>query len=163
MEEIYVEYQADIKNYFEAAEYYRKNKMKKNIFDRIMEIFVVLIGIYMLTIGNFILGIIFVVFGVLLLLRILEKAVTYLYFKMYIAKRGTQKLFISNEKMRYVLKDIKSDVDWNYYKDFIETPNTVLLLYGKKQYSVIPKKAFDNTELGNFILLLKNKFQNKKK
>ena len=61
------------------------------------------------------------------------------------------------------LKDIKSDIDWNYYKDFIETPNTVLLLYGKKQYSVIPKKAFDNTELGNFILLLKNKFQNKKK
>ena len=62
MEEIKIEYYADIKNYFEAAKYFTKSKIKRNIFDKIMEIFVLLIGIFMLTIGNFLLGIIFFFF-----------------------------------------------------------------------------------------------------
>ena len=122
MEEIKIEYYADIKNYYEAAKYYAKCKGKRNIFDKIMEIFLLLIGVFMLTTGNFLTGMIFLIFGLLFMLRILEKAVTYLYFNMYIAKLGCQKLFISENKIRYERKDINSDIDWSYYKGFIETP-----------------------------------------
>ena len=158
MEEIQIEYTADIKNYFEAAEYFKKSKMKTNILDRIMEIFLILIGIFMFIIGNFLLGTVFIVFGILFILRSPEKAVTYVYFKIYIAKKGIQKLFISRDIIKYQAKDVSSDIDWNYYKGFIETPNTVLLLYGKRYYSVIPKDAFSNIELENFILTLREKF-----
>ena len=162
MEEIKIEYYADIKNYFEAAKYFTKSKIKRNVFDKIMEIFVLLIGVFMLTIGNFLLGIIFLVFGIIFMLNIFEKIVTYMYFKMYTAKIGCQKLLISEEKIRYEQKSINSDIDWNYYKGFIETPNTILLLYGKKYYSVIPKNAFGADELEKFILLLCEKFPESK-
>ena len=162
MEEIKIEYYADIKNYFEAAKYYAKSKIKRNIFDKIMEVFVLLIGVFMLTIGNFLLGIIFLIFGIIFILKIFEKTMIYLYFKMYTAKIGCQKLFISADKIRYEQKDINSDIDWNYYKGFIETPNTILLLYGKKYYSVIPKDAFSSNELEKFILLLCEKFPENK-
>ena len=158
MEEIKIEYYADIKNYFEAAKYYTKSKIKRNIFDKIMEIFVLLIGIFMFTIGDFILGMIFVIFSLLFILRIFEKGVTYLYFKIYISKMGIQKLFISHDKMRYKREDISSEIEWSYYKGFIETPNTVLLLYGKRYYSVIPKAAFSEGELKKFLLLLQEIF-----
>ena len=158
MEEIYLEYRADIKNYFEAAKYFMKSKIKRNIFDRIMEIVVLLIGIFMFTTGNFILGVIFVIFSLLFILRIFEKGVTYLYFKIYISKMGIQKLFISHDKMRYEREDISSEIGWSYYKGFIETPNTVLLLYGKRNYSVIPKAAFSEGELEKFISLLQEIF-----
>ena len=151
MEKIYLEYHADIKNYFEAAKYFTIRKIKRNIFDKIMEIFLLLIGIFMLAAGNYTLGIIFTVFSILFILKIMEKAVTYLYFKMYISKLGTQKLIISREKIRYERRDIRSDIDWNYYKGFIETPKTVMLLYGKKRYSLIPKNAFAEGELEVFI------------
>ena len=162
MEEIKIEYYADIKNYYEAAKYYTKSKIKRNIFDRIMETAVILIGIFLLIIGNFLTGIIFLIFGILFMLRILEKAVTYLYFKMYIAKLGCQRLFISDGKIRYERKDINSDIDWSYYKGFMETPNTVLLLYGKRHYSVIPKSSFGDTGLEDFIFLLNKKFPENK-
>ena len=158
MEEIYLEYHADMKNYFEAAKYFTKSKIKRNIFDRIMEIVVLLIGIFMFTIGDFILGMIFVIFSLLFILRIFEKGVTYLYFKIYISKMGIQKLFISHDKMRYKREDISSEIEWSYYKGFIETPNTVLLLYGKRYYSVIPKAAFSEGELKKFISLLQEIF-----
>ena len=158
MEEIYLEYHADMKNYFEAAKYFTKSKIKRNIFDRIMEIVVLLIGIFMFTTGNFILGVIFVIFSLLFILRIFEKGVTYLYFKIYISKMGIQKLFISHDKMRYKREDISSEIEWSYYKGFIETPNTVLLLYGKRYYSVIPKAAFSEGELKKFLLLLQEIF-----
>ncbi len=162
MEKIEIEYYADIKNYFEAAKYFTKSKIKRNIFDKIMEIFVLLIGGFMLITGKFLIGIIFLIFGLLFILGILEKAVTYMYFKMYIAKIGCQKLFISEDKIKYERKDINSDIDWNYYKGFMETPGTILLLYGKKYYSVIPKDAFSGNELENFISLLCEKFPENK-
>ncbi len=162
MEKIEIEYYADIKNYFEAAKYFTKSKIKRNIFDKIMEIFVLLIGGFMLITGKFLIGIIFLIFGLLFMLGILEKAVTYMYFKMYIAKIGCQKLLISEDKIKYERKDINSDIDWNYYKGFMETPSTILLLYGKKYYSVIPKDAFSGNELENFILLLCEKFPENK-
>ena len=162
MEKIEIEYYADIKNYFEAAKYFTKSKIKRNIFDKIMEIFVLLIGGFMLITGKFLIGIIFLIFGLLFMLGILEKAVTYMYFKMYTAKIGCQKLFISEDKIKYKRKDINSDIDWNYYKGFMETPGTILLLYGKKYYSVIPKDAFSGNELEKFILLLCEKFPESK-
>jgi hypothetical protein len=158
MEEIHIEYRAKLENYFEAAKYFARIKKKRNIFDRIMEIVLILIGIFQIVMGNFLLGIIFIVAGIIFFLGFLEKSVTYLHFKIYISKLGIQKLTISQDKINYMRKDIKSEIEWNYYKGFIETPNTVLLLYGKKYYSVIPKDAFTNEELKRFIGLVSEKF-----
>ena len=158
MEEIHIEYLAKTENYFEAAKYFARSKKKRNIFERIMEIVLILIGIFQIVTGNFLLGIIFIVAGIIFFLGFLEKFVTYLHFKIYISKLGLQKLTISRDKINYMTKDIKSEIEWSYYKGFIETPGTVLLLYGKKYYSVIPKNAFSSEELKKFIQLISEKF-----
>ena len=56
-------------------------------------------------------------------------------------------------------KDIKSEMKWDFYKGFMETPNTILLLYNEgKHYAVLPKESFTENSLEEFRELLKQKF-----
>ena len=158
MREIQIEYNAEVKNYFEAAKYFAKSRRKRNIFDKIMVVFIILAGIIQFPTGNFILGIILTAGGILLSLGVVEKIVTYIYFKLYVSKIGKQKLFISENKIKYEIKNINSEIEWSYYQDFIETPNTIMLLYRKKYYSVLPKNAFSKEDLKKFIILIHEKF-----
>ena len=166
MNEIAIEYIAELKNYIEAEKYFQKSKKEKYIFDKVMETLLVMIGIFVIISGitlkepimSYVYGIFFVVIGILFLSGISMNAFSWLYFKLYINRKGVQKLRISDEKIRYEIKDIKTEIGWNYYKNFLETPETILLLYGKRHYAVVPKKVFQGKDLEYFISLLNQKF-----
>jgi len=166
MNEIAIEYTAELKNYIEAEKYFQKSKKKKYIFDKVMEIVLILTGIFVIISGitlkepiiSNVYGIFFVVIGILFLSGISTKAFSWLYFKLHISKRGVRKLKISDGKIRYEIKDMNSEIGWSYYKNFLETPKTILLLYGKRHYAVVPKKVFQGKDLEYFISLLNQKF-----
>ena len=165
MNEIAIEYTAELKNYIEAEKYFQKSKKKKYIFDKAMEIVFTLMGIFMIASGLFFKevlsilgGIISVLICVIFLSGISTIAFSWLYFKLHISRRGVQKLQISDEKIRYEIKDMNSEIGWSYYKNFLETPETILLLYSKRHYAVVPKKVFQGKDLEHLISLLNKKF-----
>ncbi len=49
----------------------------------------------------------------------------------------------------------KSDLNWDFYNLFLETPNSILLYMSKHSFSVIPKKPFIETNrLDDFLSLI---------
>lgn len=156
--QITIKYTSKIENYYEAEKYFRKKKKTAKI-DKILEILVIIFGIYMIFMKNYILGGIFVIFGIIFFTGLSEKFVTKIYFTKYLKKRGLQELVFSDEKIIYTVKDIKSEMKWDFYKGFMETPNTILLLYNEgKHYAVLPKESFTGNSLEEFRELLKQKF-----
>ena len=156
--QITIKYTSKLENYYEAEKYFRKKKKTAKI-DKILEILVIIFGIYMIFMKNYILGGIFVIFGIIFFTGLSEKFVTKIYFTKYLKKRGLQELVFSDEKIIYTVKDVKSEMKWDFYKGFMETPNTILLFYNEgKHYAVLPKESFTGNSLEEFRELLKQKY-----
>ena len=156
--QISIKYTGKLEDYYEAEKYFRKKKKTYKI-DKIFEILLIILGIYMIFMKNHILGGIFIILGTIFFTGLSEKFVTKIYFTKYIKKRGFQELIFSDEKIIYALNDIKSEMKWDFYNGYIETPNTFLLLYHeRKHYSVLPKESFSGNSLEEFRKLLKQKF-----
>ena len=155
---ITIKYTSKLENYHEAEKYFRKKKKTAKI-DKIFEILLIVLGIYMISMKNYILGGIFIIFGVIFFTGLSERLVTKIYFTKYLKKRGLQELVFSDEKIIYTVKGIKSEMKWDFYKGFMETPNTILLLYNEgKHYAVLPKESFTRNSLEEFQKLLEQKF-----
>lgn len=158
MEEIHIEYKAVLKNYYEAGKYSEKNKKLRYKIEKLMEILIIICGIIFCFMKNFILGGLFLISGTVFITGTANKFVIFLYYNLYIKKRGLEKLTISEDKLIYEIKNIKSELKWEMYKGFAETPLSILLFYNKSQYAVIPKNAFEGCTLDEFLNLLKRKF-----
>ncbi len=71
-----------------------------------------------------------------------------------------QKVIFSQEGIFYKTNDINSHIKWSFYKSFCESKNTLILIFGKRQYSVFPKSSFkddDYVVLKEFLLENLNK------
>lgn len=53
-------------------------------------------------------------------------------------------LEFDEEGIRFKTDSIESKVDWSLYNKMIETENLYILIYGKYNFSIVPKKAFFN-------------------
>ena len=158
MKKINIEYTAKIENYYEAEEYFRKSKKLRYKVDKLMEILLIILGIIMCFMQYYILGSLFLVIGIIFITNLSSRFITFLYYSIYIKKKGLEKLVLSDENLIYELKNIKSELSWEIYINFIEIPSSILLLYNKSRYAVIPKSSFENEELDSFIKFLNNKY-----
>lgn len=158
MKEIYIEYRADLKNYYEAGRYFEKRKRLRYKIEKLIEMLIIIFGVILCSMKKFTLGILFLISGIAFITGLINKSVIFLYYNLYIKKRGLEKLTILEDKLIYEVKNIKSELKWEMYMGFIETPLTILLPYNNSQYSVIPKNAFDNQTLEEFLKLLNRKF-----
>ena len=52
----------------------------------------------------------------------------------------------SEEGIRYRAENIDSKLQWSLYKNVIETDRFYFLVYGKSQFSLIPKRVFASAE-----------------
>ena len=156
--DISAEYTAKLEEYYEAERSFRKvRKMAK--FDKIAEILIIIIGIFTISTKNYVLGVTELFFGVFFLSGLGGKLVTFINFKRLISDRGEQKIIFSEEKITYYIKAAKSELEWNYYEDYMETENTILLIFDKKRhYGVIPKRVFSKEDLEKLLELLERKF-----
>lgn len=58
---------------------------------------------------------------------------------------------ISEDGIHYVLDGIESNLSWNYYQRWIETPTSFLLIYGENVFNLFPKRSFrDDSALSYF-------------
>jgi YcxB-like protein len=69
-----------------------------------------------------------------------------------------QTLTCRSDGIDYAMSNIQSTIQWSFYTGFLESQNTFLLIYGKRQYSVIPKDALTGEQLADFKKLLLEKF-----
>ena len=58
--------------------------------------------------------------------------------------RGEHLVNFSAEGVHYLLDDIESNLDWNYYQHWAESPNGFLLISAEDVFNLIPKRAFTN-------------------
>ena len=69
--------------------------------------------------------------------------------------RGEHLVNFSAEGVHYLLDDIESNLDWNYYQHWAESPNGFLLISAEDVFNLIPKRAFTNetkqTEFRTFL------------
>ena len=73
--------------------------------------------------------------------------------------RSEQKITFSNDGLDYEIENARSRIDWKYYEYFLEAPRTLVLIHEKRQYSVIPKRAFTDGDLSEIVAYLKDRYK----
>ncbi len=166
MNGIEIEYVPSLKNHMEAYETYESSTTIRKV-EKIIAITLIIFGAmfvaYSFYINLFfklrmilILIMFFIILDVLDLLDI-AKLIYKIRFKQNPKFKNKQKIKFTEEKIFYETNKIKSELEWTFYKKFLESKNTLILIFGKRQYSVIPKSAFREEE----VIILKNFIQNK--
>lgn len=57
----------------------------------------------------------------------------------------------------FQLKDDIKELNWDYYSNYIENKKYIYLIYGKKLFTIIPKRAINNdTKIKKLKVLLEN-------
>lgn len=54
---------------------------------------------------------------------------------------------VSEDGVKYLMGQTKSDLDWLYYQRMIESPAGFLLIYGNDSFNFLPKRAFQGEEM----------------
>jgi len=162
MEPIKIEYYPQLKEYFEANSLYNSNTIHGKI-DKFASWVFMILGIMLILASvilkyhfvYIILAILSIAFGILNLFGCIdvEKIVIMIQFKNNRKLKGVQKIIFTGSGMEYETQDIKSTINWNIYSKYYEGENIFILIYGKRQYSVIPKYKFEN-RLDDFRKLL---------
>ncbi|MDP8080285.1 YcxB family protein [Phocoenobacter skyensis] len=155
MKEIEVEYMATLKNHLEAYTTYDKTTVFYKV-DKVVAILLMLFGVslgiytfYIHLSDEFIIyAFLFILIGLFDFMGFLaiEKLIYIIRFKMTNKFKHIQKVRFSNAGIYYETNGIKSDIEWRFYNNFLESENTLMLIIGKKQYSVIPKSSFNEED-----------------
>lgn len=166
MKEIWIEYMPSLKNHIEAYARYEKSTARRRI-DIMISMVLMLLGVtlcfYSIVVKRFdlyfIFAIAFIVVGAGKLFGFIDlgKTALAIEFKTSNKLKGARRICFSENGIAFEMKGLKSDIEWSFYHDCMESENTILLVYGKGQYSVIPKAAFGDDDLKHFRELLKNK------
>jgi hypothetical protein len=165
METIELEYLPKLKDYFEAYSLYESKTVLRKL-DKIVSISLIIFGILILSasiingfkVMNIIFAIIFIIIGVLDFLGFIafEKIIILVQFKNNKKLKYLQKIRFSENGLEYETQGVRSTIEWTFYQNYYEGKNVFILIYGKRQYSVIPKNEFKN-RLDDFRKLLNGK------
>jgi hypothetical protein len=157
-----IEYIPKVDEYLEAYTLYDSKTTQRKI-DKIFALIIFILGIFLIlisiidgfTTSNIIFSILFIIFGIFSFFGIfdLSKIIVKIQFKNNMKLKHLQKVRFTENGIEYETEGIKSNIDWNFYKEYYEGKDIFLLVYGKKQYSVIPKYVFKD-ELDNFRRIL---------
>jgi hypothetical protein len=108
------------------------------------------VAVGLLACGSFLLinaerwwGGIFVAFGVLEAFNLLPAAVVRAMIEFHANPkfREEYQLTLTPESLHFCTTTINSTLKWTHYTQFFETQKAFILIYGKRMYTVIPKRA----------------------
>jgi len=69
--------------------------------------------------------------------------------------RETYELTLEREGLHFRTPTIDSNIKWTHYSQVLETPKALILVYGRRMFTVLPKRAFsDQAQLQEARLLL---------
>ncbi len=85
-------------------------------------------------------------------------------FRIWIALKTNPNLYqktwavtFSDQGVDFVSNNSNSHIDWSYYQSVKESKDFFLLLAGKNVFNTLPKKALEQTQVGELRALLKEK------
>lgn len=61
-------------------------------------------------------------------------------------------VIFTDESIRVEASDGCSDLKWGFYKWYLDSPRHLLVYTGKNAFSLIPKRAFSNSEEASRVL-----------
>jgi hypothetical protein len=168
MTTIEIEYLPQLNEYLEAHSLYDSKTVQRKM-DKVIAFSLIVSGIFLFSISladgfvlvNTILAAVFFAIGILELLGYLDfvKMIMRIRFKNNKKVKHIQKIKFTDQGLEYETEGVKSEIKWNFYTKYHEGENVFILVYGARQYSVIPKHAF-NRQLEDFKKLLKKKIIN---
>ena len=166
MESVNIEYLPKLNDYLEAYSLYESKTPLKKV-DKIVAVSLIIIGIIFLSIIiaydpkiiYIICGMAFIITGILEFFGKIDpgKIIVKYQFKKSDKLKHLQKIKFNDVGLEYETQGINSRIEWSIYKKYYEGENIFILIYGKRQYSVIPKYPFKKDDLNNFRNLLEEK------
>jgi len=166
MAPIYLEYKPAANDHVEAYRAYSQMSWLYRA-DRIVGVLLTIVGIVFGAISIYLgLGLylsvvsaVFVICGITEWLRLLDlgELLTRWRFKTDRKFQELQTLIFRSDGITYKTASIDSRIEWTFYSKYLESANVFLLIYGKRQYSVIPKAAIPARQLEQFRTLVHNK------
>ena len=114
-------------------------------------------GVFLIAMAGRWWGALFALLGVLEACNLLPAAVVraILEFRANPKFREEYQLTLTREGLRFKTASIESTLKWTHYSDFFETDKAFILVYGKRMYTVIPKRALEgDTQLSEIRQLL---------
>ena len=118
------------------------------------------VGLVMLFVVFWLASVLFAVGGLLLLITWLRSLLWRKSFRE--AKKYNDDILvtINDDTVRVESAGGKSDLDWNFFTWYLDTPEQVLMYVTKRNFSVIPKKAFrDTKQVDNFLEVVRKKLK----
>jgi len=103
-------------------------------------------GIFLVTSSGLWWGTLFVLVGLLEAFNLLPSAAlrAIIEFRTNPKFQEEYQLTLSSENLHFRTTTIDSTLKWTMYTDFLETSKAFILVYGKRMYTIIPKRALDN-------------------
>lgn len=143
-----IRYQNTAEEHAHAAKLYYKTTFTSKM-DKAAAILFLLFGIYAaITIGVKWWTMIFIVLAPVEWFNLLSpySLQAKLWFKWNPKYHEEYEITFSEDSIRFKTPTIDSNIDWKMYNSMLEDDQIFLMIYGKRMYSVIPKRAFVNAE-----------------
>ncbi|WP_433944923.1 YcxB family protein [Paenibacillus sp. SN-8-1] len=134
---------------------------KRIVFDFVLAIALFSYGVYsLMSDSNDILDTILVVISLIFLFISVAKLfiVPRMAFRREPKFKEEYHLLFNDDGILFKAGGINSNITWDYYNGIKETKDFIYLYYGKRGYSIIPKRAFENNEeVNKFLTMLRSK------
>lgn len=157
---ITAEYAPKFKDYYEADIYFRReDKDRKNV-EKVSAYFIFFLSIVFLILNSFFLAILLFSLGLLFLFSWDKYLIVKMNYNRQLRHIKQEKMIFSENVIEYFCDGVQTEIPWNSYGNFLETPNTVVLIYNSfSHYAVIPKSCLNEFELVDLLNLLSSKFR----
>jgi hypothetical protein len=153
--DIKIEYILKKSEFLDGFDTYESTQLSFKI-DLIISIFLTVVAIYIIFqnagFSYILLAILFLFVGILTLIpRLrLSRIIVGLQFENNKKSNLKQVIEFSDEGLNYFIENANSRISWDFYSKMIEGKQTIVLIYGNRQYSVLPKSAFTEEQLIQF-------------
>jgi hypothetical protein len=144
--EITIIFRPELRDLLHAARVWEANHWK--IANRVVATVLLAWGGFLLYMTSYAWGIIFLFVGILELFNLLPAAAirAFIEFRANPKFREEYQLTIADERLLFRTATIDSTLKWTHYTDYYETSKAFILVYGKRMYTVIPKRALANND-----------------
>jgi len=144
--EITIVFRPELGDLVHAARSWEANESKTA--NRAIGMALLLCGGFLLYTTSYVWGMLFLLVGTLELFNLLPASVirAVIEYRSNPKFREEYQLTLTDDHLRFRTATIDSALKWTHYSHYFETPKAFMLVYGKRMYTVIPKRALANAE-----------------
>jgi hypothetical protein len=147
--EISINYQMTKEEYLEGYDEYLKTTWHYWI-DMFISVLILIYGIYLLFLGTpiFIFGLVIIIISLATFIKQfrISRLIIGNQFSRSLKAKTQQYIEFKENGLTYKIENVISEIKWDYYGRVLFTKNTIVLIYDKRGFSVIPIRAFKEND-----------------